>query len=67
MNKITLLLLLFSTGVHAQQYFNETNCKLYGDVVSRSTAYKHNREGRPTLLIKGPITEKRAVYIAKAF
>ena len=67
MNKITLLSLLFSIGVSAQQHFNETNCSLYGDVVSRSTAYKHIREGRPTLLITGPTTEKRAIYIAKAF
>ncbi|WP_299214331.1 hypothetical protein [uncultured Aquimarina sp.] len=67
MYKIIFLTLFFSIYVEAQQDFNNSECTLYGDVISRTSAYKHIREGQPTLLITGIITEKRAIYIAKAY
>ncbi|WP_299437535.1 hypothetical protein [uncultured Aquimarina sp.] len=67
MYKIIFLSLFFSINVVAQQGFNNTECTLYGDVISRNSAYKHIREGQPTLLITGVPTQKRAVYIAKTY
>jgi len=67
MYKIIFLSLFFCINIIAQEGFNTAGCTLYGDVISRISAYKHLREGQPTLLITGITTEKRAVYIAKSY